>query len=84
MVPPPFFFERTVMAKKQKDPKDREHVWEHDSSHPFPQPEASVQPDDYPHQIPRHVHHPEKGSKIVRTVDECEKALNDEGYQLLP
>lgn len=39
---------------------------------------------DYPHQIPRHVHGPDGVSKIVRTVEECETALNVEGYKLLP
>lgn len=77
------------MANKQKDPKDRKDIWEHDSSHPFPQPEPPEQFDGYPHEIPRHVHG--KGSlasggnsKIVNSVAECEHALNVEGYRLLP
>lgn len=39
---------------------------------------------EYPHQIPRHVHGPDGVSKIVWTPEECETALNVEGYKLLP
>lgn len=48
--------------------------------------DASAEPIDlanYPHQVPRYVHHAEQGAKLVQTAEECQAHLDD-GWHLQP
>jgi hypothetical protein len=69
---------------KQKNPKDRTSVWEHESR--VATPPAPVEPidyADYPHALPRTLHNDQCDARDVATPEACEAALAA-GYALVP
>lgn len=44
---------------------------------------SPIDPANYPHQVPRYIHHAEQGAKLVQTAEECEAHLQD-GWHLQP
>lgn len=66
---------------KHKEPKDRAHVWER-PARADEQP-AAAPAADYPHELPRYVHHADGTAKLVSTPDEAEAALAA-GYYINP